>query len=503
MSLQLRFVSHSEVGLVRKNNQDSGYASPQLLVVADGMGGAAAGDLASAVAIDTIKGLDAGPPTDTGSGASSPLLERLSSALRRANDRIAELIADDYTLEGMGTTVTGALFDGERLSLAHIGDSRAYLLRDGRLERLTHDHSWVQSLVDDGKISEAEATVHPHRSLLLKVLNGQPANEPDLTTVQLRAGDRLLFCSDGVCGLVEDEAISEALRVPDLDQAMTQLVDHALSEGGIDNITAIVADVVDGSGGGTTAVLGAAAERTIPPVGTRGRSTPGANEDTLIRNRPAAIPTAATGDAEDEARYNPQPPRKRRVPRALVGVLALVLIVGVGLGAGYAWTRSQYFVGAVDDRVAIYQGLPAALPGINLSSVYEVQPLPLSSLPAYYQNMITTGIEVNSLEAARQTVAELTETARRCAQSSPKPTASPKPTPRPSAAPRPAPTATPRSKPPTPRPSVIGPTVPSTSPAANSARPTTPPASSSAGLPSAGSSSAASPGPSPAARPSC
>ena len=425
----------------------------------------------------------------------------MSAALRRANDRIAELIADDYTLEGMGTTVTGALFDGERLSLAHIGDSRAYLLRDGRLERLTHDHSWVQSLVDDGKISEAEATVHPHRSLLLKVLNGQPANEPDLTTVPLQAGDRLLFCSDGVCGLVEDDEIFDALRVPDLEQAMVQLVDDALAEGGIDNITAIVADVVEGNGGGTTAVLGAAAERKIPPVGARARSAPDANEDTLIRNRPAAIPPAATGDTEDEARYNPQPPHKSRVPRALVGVLALVLIVGAGLGAGYAWTRSQYFVGASQERVAIYQGLPAALPGVNLSSVYEVQPLLLSSLPAYYQNMITTGIEVNSLEAARQTVAELTETARRCAQPSPRPT----PAPRPSVAP--TPTSTLRPKPPTPAPTGNGPTVPSTPPASTSTRPTPPPASASAGLPStgsssAGSSSAASPSPSPT-RPSC
>ena len=113
-------------------------------------------------------------------------------------------MAADSSLEGMGTTVTGAVFDGQRIGLAHIGDSRAYLLRDGRLERLTHDHSWVQSLVDDGKISADEAAYHPHRSLLLKVLNGQPANDPDLTMVQLQAGDRLLFCSDGLCGLVDD-----------------------------------------------------------------------------------------------------------------------------------------------------------------------------------------------------------------------------------------------------------------------------------------------------------
>ena len=146
MTLQLKYVAHSEIGLIRKNNQDSGYASPHLVVVADGMGGAAAGDLASAVAIDTLRKIDA--PT-TG----EQMLEVLASAIHQANDKIAELIESDFSLEGMGTTVTGAMFDGTQLGLAHIGDSRAYLLRDDRLERLTHDHTWVQSLVDDGKIS--------------------------------------------------------------------------------------------------------------------------------------------------------------------------------------------------------------------------------------------------------------------------------------------------------------------------------------------------------------
>ncbi len=222
MSLQLRYVSHSEIGPVRKNNQDSGFASPHLLVVADGMGGAAAGDLASAVAIDTIKRLDTQPEPDTGT-----MLEvRRRTAPRQRPDRRPG--RRRLHLEGMGTTVTGALFDGSQLGLAHIGDSRAYLLRDGRLERLTHDHSWVQSLVDDGKITEAEAAVHPHRSLLLKVLNGQPANDPDLTLVPLQAGDRLMFCSDGVCGLVDDAEIAAAMRVPDLQQALDQLVGEAL-----------------------------------------------------------------------------------------------------------------------------------------------------------------------------------------------------------------------------------------------------------------------------------
>jgi len=176
MTFQLKYVTHSEIGLIRKNNQDSGYASPHLLVVADGMGGAAAGDLASAVAIDTIRKID-GPTTG------EQMLDVLASAVHQANDKIAELIESDFSLEGMGTTVTGAMFDGTQLGLAHIGDSRAYLLRDGHLERLTHDHTWVQSLVDDGKITESEAALHPHRSLLLKVLNGQPSNDPDLTMV--------------------------------------------------------------------------------------------------------------------------------------------------------------------------------------------------------------------------------------------------------------------------------------------------------------------------------
>ena len=143
----------------------------------------------------------------------------LAFAIDQANDKIAELVESDLSLEGMGTTVTGAMFDGTNLGLAHIGDSRAYLLRDGHLERLTHDHTWVQSLVDDGKISESEAAMHPHRSLLLKVLNGQPTNDPDLAMVPVMAGDRLMFCSDGVCGLIADDAIEAALQLPDLNDA--------------------------------------------------------------------------------------------------------------------------------------------------------------------------------------------------------------------------------------------------------------------------------------------
>ncbi len=259
MTLPWTYRAHSEIGLVRKNNQDSGFVGRHLLLVADGMGGAAAGDLASAVAVDSIKEIDESFETDSSPSEDStgPLREHsrpsadrsttrtrslLSQSILRANSRIADLVSADFTLDGMGTTVTAALVDHDQLTLAHIGDSRAYLWRESRLEQLTHDHSWVQSLIDDGKISEAEAAVHPHRSLLLKVLNGHPANEPDVTTLDLLAGDRLLFCSDGLCGFVEDQVLAEHLALPDLDAVMAAMIEAAHGAGGPDNITIILVE---------------------------------------------------------------------------------------------------------------------------------------------------------------------------------------------------------------------------------------------------------------------
>src|SRR6478735_1453925 len=324
MTLQLRYAAHSETGLIRKNNQDSGLASPHLLVVADGMGGAAAGDLASAVAIDTIRKIE-------GSTDGKQMLDVLAGAIDAANTKIAELVEADVSLEGMGTTLTGVIFDGVELGLAHIGDSRGYLYRDGQLERLTHDHTWVQSLVDDGKISESEAALHPHRSLLLKVLNGQTTNDPDLRIVPVKAGDRLMLCSDGVCGLINDDMIETALHLPDLNDAVKRLVVESLDEGGIDNITVIVADVVEA--GGDDEVI----------------DDP---EDTLVTRLADNEPPA-----EDEARYSPQPPSQHRFRRPFIGLLILLLVAVAGLGMAYGWTRTQYFVGADRDRVAIFQGL--------------------------------------------------------------------------------------------------------------------------------------------------
>ena len=455
MALSLRVVSHSEIGLVRKNNQDSGYTSPHLLVVADGMGGAAAGDLASAVAVESLMHVD---ESTTGPA----MLAAMSEAVEDANDRIADLIAADVSLDGMGTTVTAALFDGSRLGLVHIGDSRAYLLRDGRLQRLTHDHSWVQSLVDEGRISEAEAAVHPHRSLLLRVLNGQPGADAEASLLEMAPGDRLMFCSDGLCGLVDDPEIAELLALPDRDEALAALVAAARSEGGVDNITVLVADVVETAAGpagpsGEAAdtpsyglepvVLGAAAERAVAPPAGAGRAEE--HEDTVVTRRPLAPPDPGAPDAgtatrgPDEARYDPLPPDRRRFVRPLVTTVLVLAVVAAGLGAAYAWTRSQYYVGVSGSQVAIYRGVSEGLPLVPLSELYEVQDLEVSMLPVYYQERVRSSIDVPSLTAARETVTELRDAVTRCERGTPSASASPSSTTSPRAPGSPAPTAAP------------------------------------------------------------
>ena len=195
MTFSLRFHAHSEVGRIRKNNQDSAYASPTMLLVADGMGGAAAGDLASAVATVTAQKLDRAVPADD-------MLEFIGGVVVKANDRLLELIEEDPTLDGMDTTFCGASFDGQYLALAHIGDSRMYRLRGDAIEQLTHDHSWVQTLIDEGRLTPEQAATHPHRSLILKVLNGQTEPDPDYQLLEVSKGDRYLFCSGGLSGLI-------------------------------------------------------------------------------------------------------------------------------------------------------------------------------------------------------------------------------------------------------------------------------------------------------------
>jgi PPM family protein phosphatase len=416
MSLALRYSATSDVGRVRKSNQDSGFASERLLVVADGMGGAAAGDVASAVTVQTMRRLHDAHPDD--------LLGALAGAVQRANDRLGEIIEDDPSVEGMGTTVTAIMFDGDAMGLAHIGDSRAYLLRDGELSQLTADHTFVQGLVDEGRITAVEARTHPHRSLLLRALDGRHDAEPDLTTFEVLPGDRLLVCSDGLCGYVDDEAIAQALQNGTPDSAALELLQLALDAGGPDNITTVVGDVVDesapldpDSAAAATGpmLVGAAAE------GPRGRMSDTATQPAVVGGGAGGDPGGGPGGAggiedPEELRYAPRAPRRFRWLRR---TLALAVLVGLLVTAGkfaYDWTQDQYYVASSGETVAIYQGVQGDVPLVSLSSLYEESDVQVSTLPGWAQTRVRDGIDATNLSNAHNIVRQLESASRACAE---------------------------------------------------------------------------------------
>jgi PPM family protein phosphatase len=241
-TLAIRYAVRSDIGLDREDNEDSVYAGPRLLAVADGMGGHAAGEVASAAVIEALRPLDTQVPA-------GELLNALDHAVRRASSALSDIVRDDPSLQGMGTTLTALLWSGSQLGLVHIGDSRAYLVRDGEVFQITHDHTVVQSLLDDGRITAGEVASHPQRSLLLRALagsgSGSGSHEPDLQLREARPGDRYLLCSDGLHEVASAGSIARVLlTVSDPDQAATDLIALAIAGGGPDNVTCIVADVV-------------------------------------------------------------------------------------------------------------------------------------------------------------------------------------------------------------------------------------------------------------------
>ena len=426
MAFSLCTQAHSEIGLVRKNNQDSGYFSPTMLLVADGMGGAAAGDLASTVAVKAIEKADRRLQGEA-------MLEALAGTLAKANDQLADLVAHNHRLAGMGTTVTGVMFDGEQLGMVHIGDSRGYRLRDGKLEQLTRDHSWVQSLVDEGKISEEEAATHPHRSLLLKVLNGQPTHTPDVEMVDVQLGDRLMFCSDGLSGMVDDAQIARALAEPDLKIVLDELVQGAHAGGGTDNITIIVSDVVDYDEkleALPPTLIGAATSVTIPDVPVASvdldDDVDDENLDDLGNPVPRAPSPVADGlppippdvidpDAREAERYAPTIRARRRVWPLIVSLATgLALLTGSFFG-GKAYLATQFFIGPDSDYIAIHSGVPDRPLGISLSELVETTQTRIDDLPPYYAKSVREQtIRPRDLNAAHATVAELDRKAKIC-----------------------------------------------------------------------------------------
>jgi len=413
MTLELRYAVRSDVGLLREGNEDSAYAGPRLLAVADGMGGHAAGEVASAVAIAALADLDDDMPP-------SELQIALSTAVAHANQILHDMVSADPSISGMGTTLTAMLWSGGKVALCHIGDSRAYVLSGGQFQQITHDHTLVQSLVDDGRISPDEAATHPQRSLLLRALDGTTEAEPDLSILEAHAGDRYLLCSDGLSGVVSEETLHRTLAtVPDPDDAVKQLVELAIRGGGPDNITCIVADVVDSvsaprsQDGSSSMLAGAASNGGRPTVRT---DSPAARAHLLSQTTPhAAIvvdhddpaPRMLHDDEDDE------PPRRRLpIVRSLI-VLLLILIVGAGY-LGWRYTQDQYFVGNDGGQVAIFQGVNQNVAGVSLSHVYRPTGIPLAQVPSPYRGQISETVPATSRASALNIVANVRKQYQAC-----------------------------------------------------------------------------------------
>ncbi len=417
MTLALRYAVRSDVGLLREGNEDSAYAGPHLLAIADGMGGHAAGEVASSVAISALTDLDRDDvPADQMLGA-------LAAAVAEANSTLHEMSVEDPSVEGMGTTLTALLWSGGTVAVCHIGDSRAYLLRDGDFRQITRDHTLVQSLVDDGRLSPAQAATHPQRSLVMRALQSGTEAEPDLSIIEARAGDRYLLCSDGLSDVVSEETLHKTLmRYADRDQAVSQLIELAIRGGGPDNITCIIADVIDDTDAPSrqvSMVVGAASNGDGRP---RLRTdSPAGRAHLLTQAGPVARPgpkhSAAPaeedheiGDEEDGGGHAEARTGRRRWP-LVTTILVVLLIVIVGGGyAGWRYTQSQYYVGTDGRQVIIYRGINQKVAGISLSGVFQKTGIPLSQVPSSDQAAVQSTIPSSSLADAQKTVSNIRQT---------------------------------------------------------------------------------------------
>ncbi|QAY64012.1 serine/threonine-protein phosphatase [Xylanimonas allomyrinae] len=477
MTVSLRYAARSDVGLVRASNQDSAYAGPNLLVVADGMGGHAGGDIASRIAIASLRGLDAGIHTPDAA------LSDLEAAVESARMGLVRASAAKPDLAGMGTTVTALLRTGSTLVMAHMGDSRAYLLRDGALSQVTVDHTFVQHLVDTGRISPDEAEHHPQRNVVMRVLSDFDLDlHPDMSIREAKVGDRWLLCSDGLSGFVHADLLGEILaEADDPGEAADLLLLAAMRAGSTDNITVVVADVVDDDDAPDAAFVADDAEAPVASVGgiqvvgaaaTRG-PIPGAvapdddtsgdtgGQDDAPRD---GAPSADRGDAPDrdderdgghdddgdddgddgdgdgdgEEDADPDDadarPAARRHP-VVASLVTLAVLAGVGLAGwgGYRWTQQQYFVGVADGQVAVFRGLPASAGPLTLSQPVELTGTLVADLPPFFAARLDGTIRASSLEDARTRAQRLID------QALPTPTASPTPIPSPTETPAPPP----------------------------------------------------------------
>lgn len=436
MALKLKFAAMSDVGRIRKKNDDSAYAGEYLAVLADGMGGHVGGDVASASTVLDLVHLDRRFTQDPQNA--------LPDEIQAANLVLNELVSANPKLSGMGTTVTSLLLTGQSLHLAHIGDSRAYRLKNNVFEQISRDHTFVQRLVEEGRIQPHEAEVHPHKNVLLRVLGDSDASpELDVDVFEATPGERWLLCSDGLTDAVSVPVIEQILRgTADMNEAVNDLVATTLKNGAPDNVTVVIFEVVefdeqdipelsDIEPAPDTGQLTIAAEGDIEAsasvlrheISLRPHLLVGA---ALLATQTGQIPvvTQHTGERRAAALLthrsptasNALDPLDSQVPRRrwflpVLLTLAAILVIVVGAW-GYLWTQTQYFVGAVDGKVAIYKGVPQELGPISLSEIDTVSNVPLEALPEYSRQRVESSIPADSHEHATTMVQELLVTAK-------------------------------------------------------------------------------------------
>lgn len=433
MALVLRFAARSDVGKVRAKNDDSGYVGRYLAVVADGMGGHVGGDVASASTVLDLVHLDV-PDTPNAETV-------LPDEIQAANHVLNELVNANPKLSGMGTTVTALLLAQDKLQMAHIGDSRAYRLKNGVFEQISKDHTFVQRLVDEGRLRQEDAELHPHKNVLMRVLGDSDASpELDVEQYPVEVGERWMLCSDGLNAVVPDRITEQIMRgTASLQETVDDLVETTLSHGSPDNVTIIVFEVADDSDPSTAPVVPDSAE-PAPDTGQINIAREGDLEASaaLIRHdmaqrahvlvgaaqlatvagqipvvtqrsaekRAAAILThkAPVTDADTEPNHTQRPPARWLMP-AVFGLGALIL--ASVLWFGYVWTQTQYFVGSYNSNVAIFKGVSQDLGPIKLSHVDTVTNIPLEALPEYSRQRIESSLAARDLAHAQTIVNEL------------------------------------------------------------------------------------------------
>ncbi|MHA7285768.1 PP2C family protein-serine/threonine phosphatase [Arthrobacter sp. MDT3-44] len=478
--------------MVRAKNDDSAYVGRYLAVVADGMGGHAGGNVASASTVLDLVHLDH-------SGHGGHAATHLADEIQTANSLLSELVGTNPQLAGMGTTVTALLLEDSKLQLAHIGDSRAYRLKNGVFEQITTDHTFVQRLIDEGRLTPEEAEVHPHKNVLMRVLGDVDASpELDLDSFDAEPGERWLLCSDGLNAVLNERVVEQVMReTTDIRACVDTLVDLTLAGGSPDNITIVVVEVVeadddDAPPPSIPPARQAAGERDGPSANGADAAShqvddngdlPGTairadviREDLLTRphmlvgsaalatetgqipivtqrstERRAAMMLTHKGDSQpaDPDAGDERPTRRRRwlVP-AFLSLMGLILIAVLGLG--YTWTQTRYYVAEADHRVAIYTGVPQKVGPISLSELYETTDIPVSNLPEYQRSQLVDTLPAASLDEAQRIVGNLRSELRAVscdpgtgATSSPSPSvrSTPSPTSRPTSGSTPSPSS--------------------------------------------------------------